>query len=928
MKKIKVAFLSKLADFYNLLKAKKSNYRALPSKMLKKGKLILRRPLFWSFLLPFLLMLCVFIAIGVFPFGKNSVLVLDLNGQYVYFFEALRSFIYGEASLLYSFSRALGGEFLGIYAYYLASPLSYIVALFPKHCITEALFSIILIKIGLCGLTFGIMLQKKAKARPITTIIFSCVYALSGYVVIMQHNTMWMDNVFMLPLIVLGVDALISEGKYKLFVFSLVFAIMSNYYIGYMTCIFTFLYFFFSYFSRSPIERNPRNLKFHFFRSFFSVGFFAIISLAISAIIILPAYYSLTFGKTTFSDPTFEFVSKFDLLDLYSKFMFGSYDTVRPEGLPNVYCGIVTLFLVPVYYFNDRVNMREKICTIFLSLILIFSFSINTLDLVWHGFQAPNWLNYRYSYMLTFIMVYMAARGYENIRNANKKLIFFTASVMLLFLLFSSELKYEHVHPLLTVLTSIVCILVYYFAFDFIISKRKLSFKLLSGFLLAVVSLEMFLGGLYNTCSLDYDVVISNRESYLGYMDKWEDAMAYIKKTEKEPFYRVEKTDYRKVNDSYTLGYRGLSGSTSTLNADTVDFISLFGHNSASHSSQYTGSTVMADSLLSIKYVMAENDVKISQLYEKTYSDDKVSVYKNPYALPIAFGVSSDVNMIVFKEISEENEEEAHSDKREYFDSDSPFERLNRLTTALLGEDEMVKLYKQIDAEIVKENCKESTSRTKFYPIDEEKDSYLKFVFEGVGDKEIYAYFPTFYYTGAEMYLNGEKIGNLFKKDNHGYVYVGKYEENEKAELSFKLTSDGIYMMRHTKYFYYLDKQILDKVYEKLSLSAFSVEICEEDYFKGTITVNEGQNVILTTIPYDSGWRVTANGQKIDTYETLDALLAFDLECGAYELEFRYMPQIYIIGFYISLCGVALLTAVILTEVLLKRKSKQKNINP
>ncbi|MBQ1244608.1 MAG: YfhO family protein, partial [Clostridia bacterium] len=550
-------------------------------------------------------MLLVYIAMGVFPFGKNSVLVLDLNGQYVYFFEALRSFIYGDSSLLYSFSRALGGEFLGIYAYYLASPLSYIVALFPKKCILEALFLMILTKLGLCGLSFGYMLKSKANTRNLTTIIFSSVYALSSYVVIMQHNTMWIDNVFMLPLIVLGVDSLISEGKYKLFVFSLTWAIMSNYYIGYMTCIFVFLYFFFSYFSRTEEKRNPRKKKLHFLRSLSSIALFSIISIAISAIILCPAYYSLTFGKTTFSDPTFEFVTKFDIFDLLTKFVFGAYDTVRPEGLPNVYCGIVTLILIPIYFTNGKITLREKICVIILSLILIFSFSINTLDLVWHGFQAPNWLNYRYSYMLSFIMVYIAARGFEGIKYANKKLLFFQVVVLSLFLLLLTEFEYSHVSPLITILVSLIIIFIYYGLFVFIISKRNLRFRILSGFVLAVISLEMFVGALYNTISLDYDVVISNRESYLSYMEKWEGATDYIKEPESEPFYRVEKTDYRKVNDSYTLGYRGLSGSTSTLNKDTVEFLAVFGYNSESHSSQYTGSTPMADSLLSIKYLMA-----------------------------------------------------------------------------------------------------------------------------------------------------------------------------------------------------------------------------------------------------------------------------------------------------------------------------------
>ena len=84
-----------------------------------------------AFFIPFVIMYVLYLAMEVHPIGERSVLILDLNAQYVYFFEALRNFIYGDVSLLYSFARSLGGEFMGIYAYYIASPFSYLVALFP-----------------------------------------------------------------------------------------------------------------------------------------------------------------------------------------------------------------------------------------------------------------------------------------------------------------------------------------------------------------------------------------------------------------------------------------------------------------------------------------------------------------------------------------------------------------------------------------------------------------------------------------------------------------------------------------------------------------------------------------------------------------------------------------------------------------------------
>ena len=72
--------------------------------------------LFAAFFMPLVLMYLIYIGMEVFPFGKNSVLVLDLNGQYVYYFEYFREIIHGDASLLYSWTRSLGGEFLGIFA--------------------------------------------------------------------------------------------------------------------------------------------------------------------------------------------------------------------------------------------------------------------------------------------------------------------------------------------------------------------------------------------------------------------------------------------------------------------------------------------------------------------------------------------------------------------------------------------------------------------------------------------------------------------------------------------------------------------------------------------------------------------------------------------------------------------------------------------
>ena len=117
-------------------------------------------------LIPAVLFYLIYLARGLYPFGDGTVLVLDLNGQYVSFYEGLHDILRGEADLLYSFSRNLGGEFLGIYDYYVASPFAMLLALFPERFMLEALLILFMLKAAICGLSMGIYLHKHAAGAP------------------------------------------------------------------------------------------------------------------------------------------------------------------------------------------------------------------------------------------------------------------------------------------------------------------------------------------------------------------------------------------------------------------------------------------------------------------------------------------------------------------------------------------------------------------------------------------------------------------------------------------------------------------------------------------------------------------------------------------------------------------------------------------
>lgn len=106
-------------------------------------------------------MYAAYVIFRVYPFGDQSVLVLDLNGQYVYYFEALRdAFWSGDKSILYNWSRNLSGGFAGVIGYYLASPFTLIVMLLPRTMLLGSLMIMQLVKLGSAAVTFCYFMQK------------------------------------------------------------------------------------------------------------------------------------------------------------------------------------------------------------------------------------------------------------------------------------------------------------------------------------------------------------------------------------------------------------------------------------------------------------------------------------------------------------------------------------------------------------------------------------------------------------------------------------------------------------------------------------------------------------------------------------------------------------------------------------------------
>ena len=959
-------------------------------------------------LIPAFIFFLIYLARGLYPFGSGTVLVLDLNGQYAYFFEALRNTVLEGGSLLYSWSRAMGGEFLGMYAYYIASPLSYLICLFPADKTQEFLLIMFMIKAAICGGTMGIYLHKHSVTKnKLTVITFAIMYALSAYCVVHQSNTMWIDAVMWLPLVALGVEELVKHGKYKMYVIFLALTLASNFYIGYMVCIFVLLYYFF--YMLAYTERNVNNPcleKNHFGRSFLRIALFSVIAVAMAAVIVFGAYYSLQFGKNEFTDPSWEVKMKFDFYDLLFKLFPASYDTVRIDGLPFVYCGLLAVILAPIFFLSKRFTLREKVASGIFLLIFVFSFMISSLDLIWHGFQKPQWLNSRFSFMFCFFVIYLAFRAFDHVKEIKAGHLAGISGLILIFIAvlqkFDDEFKQKLVdlsygpneedflvHPYATILFTVILLVVYVTLIAFMFKAKNK--EVVSAVLLCVVCGELFLSGLTNVNDFDKDVGFTTYQSYNEFNNLMRPVTETLTEDHDTSFYRFEKTYHRKLNDNMALDIRGVSNSTSTLNKDTINFLKLLGYYSQSHKSQYKGGTLVTDSLLGMKYIISDRDyspmlgssvltgedyakhegMTLEELQEATFADkyndytsDDISVYFNPYALSLAFAATDEVLNVNMKDhnIRVSKDSEDYEEKYNPEGYTSPFTRVNALFSAILGEEvEVFKPATLTDVALVNVTRKDSSvqhgsltekevDHDRYILNDTNKAGSVIYSYTVPEGNMLYCFFPAYYNRevdlSAEAYnaekedyekmpifdspradgtINNSKTSSCsFSKCNDRIVELGFAPSTgykltvtiEKPKDPSSTTQKEFYAKKNTNFVYYVDMELFADVISRIKEHEFKIDAdYKEDDLPGTIKTANNDQLILTTIPYDEGWNVYVDGERVEVFETCDALLAFRIDnAGEHTLRLKYRSSAFNYGIVISISAIALFALVVILE--------------
>ncbi len=374
--------------------------------------------LFLAFFIPFILMFFAFKVAGVAPFGDKQILVTDLWHQYYPFMVDYHDKLQHGGSLLWTWKSGGGTNYIALFAYYLASPLNFFSILVPAEALREFLYVITCVKIGLAGFFFALFLRITFKRRDLTITAFGIMYALCSFIMGYYWNIIWLDTIALLPLVITGTFALLRHGKFKLYIISLALSVLANYYIGLFTCAFVLLV------SIGYVIVEYKGIR-DILRQFVKMAVCSLISLMMSAVLVLPTYFAL--GYAYASDNSFpksfavNIGGTADLggvLNAVGKIIANSVAFTQPtskEGLPNIYSGVAFVFLAILFLFCSKIKKRERIFCGGLLVFFILSFIIRQLDYIWHGFHFPNMLPYRFSFLYTFVIIYMAFRVFMHI---------------------------------------------------------------------------------------------------------------------------------------------------------------------------------------------------------------------------------------------------------------------------------------------------------------------------------------------------------------------------------------------------------------------------------------------------------------------------------------------------------------------------------
>ena len=564
-------------------------------------------------------------------------------------------------------------------------PFTYILFVFGKTKIPQMMIWSFISKIVVEGLCISCYLNY-FKLDKRATIIASVLYAFSGYSLIMGSNLALGTIMVYAPLLLLGIERWLDSGKHRLFIIILFLTCIYSYYFFYAIGILLVFY----------VIVGCKNRGNFSIPKLFSLLKMAILVIAMSAFSILPQL-SLTLASSRVSGNTdvgmgmklfapeisvlltsLTRVMSNDILGsvLTSKYVGANYFFSHDYFQLSTYTSGVFFVLLVHYFFYSNKVVRRKICII--SVLIFTTILFPVFSFVLNGFST---INARWMFFFTLIECVTIAFSIDSIiKNGGLKILYilegYLLSISIIF--FACFILATHENSMLEVFKSYLCSTKKYLlvisALTFLLMLTKFiqntRIVILKKFSLTMLVIFIIFADInanyYHWYGNENSVSEYSEKNKSDYFDSSSKLISDLRKHD-TAFYRIDKNfdsvydnnDIPSENDSMAQNYYGLKSYNSVNNKEYITFLQEIGiyvacpvsvpqfiQNNISPK-EVTGSQLnyidgvgTNYNLLSyfgVKYYLINDNTKLSDNFIYLNSLNKVKVYKNENAYPLAF---------------------------------------------------------------------------------------------------------------------------------------------------------------------------------------------------------------------------------------------------------------------------------------------------
>ena len=834
-----------------------------------------------AFFIPFFIMLFVYLSLGIYWGSDRSVLASDAFSQFSNFHASFNNVLHGKQSIFYTWNASLGLNYWSLISYYLGGIFTPLVFFFNNQNIPDALYLLTLIKIGFAGLAFWYYGKETFKISPWSVVTLSVSYSLMSFITAHSELIMWLDTFVWFPLIILGINRVLDNGKSRLLFVSYLMLFISNFYFGFMVGVFSVCYFFARLIAR-PKDYKKRILP------YFITAFLAGIS---SMIMILPAVLDLSTNGETLTEMSRIKTEATAFWDIVVKNMIGVFDTTKYGSIPFIYVGILPLLFCLFFFVTKKVTIREKLTYGSLFGILIASFYLEPLNLFWHGFHAPNMFLFRFSFLFSFLVVMLAGYGME-VFNKEDRGYFVNVALVLPIIFIIAKLtapkgSYDFV-SYVHVLVSVLFVLLYLTAIIFY-QLKKLSGKKLTILLLVMVTGEAFLNTSYMLNGILDDWNYASRSLYSEPYPNYKKLVDQAEKSNGDTFYRLESLSPVSSNDSFSYGYSGISMFSSIRNRHSSSLMNDLGYRSrgTALNIRYQNNTLFMDSLMGVKHNISDQIINKYGFTSESKAG-KYQLYNNQYAMPL--GVLTDETL--YKTTLPKND-----------NLGSQQALINQL--AQLEEDYFVFTQPTVvetdNTEIIEKSNNHVTYK-------EQKENIAKSitydVFVPAGNQAYLSLYPGNFSQLESSTATVLSQGTSYKSQINitgQYYNLGYFKED--TNLRFTLELYG------TKEVDLVNPPVVLMDTAKYQAAMTAIQEQGVDFTvtnnKATASVSTIEDkVVMTTIPYDKGWTVKVDGKKVKTKAFKKAFLTFEVPEGEHTVTLSFLPPGFMIGAILFVAGI------------------------